>query len=146
MGSVVGHRVDYNGVGFCEASGTYPAKRDPSTLPLGRNALTLFTTYFKTLETLNKNKLHEHLRGCTKIAPLPSTFNTIHPIDMIHVFGTYELPLYFQLSVTTWCLTDFHGNQSYINDVKQQKLEAKKIEASRINREYGKYPTEALLY
>ena len=37
-------------------------------------------------------------------------------IDM--VFGTYnELPLYFQLRVTTWYLNGFHGNHSYNNDV-----------------------------
>ena len=46
----------------------------------------------------------------------PSTCDTIHPIDMI--FGIYnELPLYFQLSVTGWCLIGFHGNRSNINDV-----------------------------
>ena len=33
------------------------------------------------------------------IVPIPSTFDTIHPIDM--VFGTHnKLPLYFQLRVT----------------------------------------------
>ena len=41
----------------------------------------------------------------------PSTFDTIHPIDM--KFGTYnKLHLYFQLSETTWCLIGFHGNDS----------------------------------
>ena len=41
---------------------------------------------------------------------------TIHPIDL--KFGTYyKLHLYFQLSVTTWCLIGFHGNNSQINDV-----------------------------
>ena len=46
----------------------------------------------------------------------PSTFDTIHPIDM--KFGTYnKLYLYFQLSETTWCLIGFHGNNSQINDV-----------------------------
>ena len=50
------------------------------------------------------------------IEPLPSIFDTIHPINLI--FGTYnELPLYFQLSKTTWCLIGFHGNHDYINDV-----------------------------
>ena len=54
--------------------------------------------------------------GGGSIGPLPSTFDTIHPIDMI--FGTCnELPLYFQLSVITWCLTGFHDNHSYIDDV-----------------------------
>ena len=34
MGSTIGHRVDYNGVGERpEASGTYQAKINPSTLP-----------------------------------------------------------------------------------------------------------------
>ena len=48
--------------------------------------------------------------------PYTSTFDTIHPIDL--KFGTYnKLHLYFQLSVTTWCLIDFHGNNSQINDV-----------------------------
>ena len=46
----------------------------------------------------------------------PSTFYTIHPIDL--KFGTYnKLHLYFQLSKTTWCLIGFHGNSSQINDV-----------------------------
>ena len=46
----------------------------------------------------------------------PSTFDTIHPIDL--KFGTYnKLRLYFQLSETTWCLISFHGNNSQINDV-----------------------------
>ena len=47
---------------------------------------------------------------------LPSTFDTIHPIDL--KFGTYNnLHLYFQLSEITWCLFGFHGNNSQINDV-----------------------------
>ena len=47
---------------------------------------------------------------------LPLTFDTIQPIDII--FGTYyELPLYFQLNVGMWCLTDFYGNHSHMNDV-----------------------------
>ena len=46
----------------------------------------------------------------------PSTFDTIHPIDL--KFGTYnKFRLYFQLSETTWCLIGFHGNNSQINDV-----------------------------
>ena len=46
----------------------------------------------------------------------PSTFDTIHPIDMI--LGTYnELPLFFQLNVTTWCLISFNDNRSYINNI-----------------------------
>ena len=49
---------------------------------------------------------------------VPSTFDTIHPIDL--KFGTYnKLHLYFQLSVTMWCLIGFHGNNSQINDVTQ---------------------------
>ena len=47
----------------------------------------------------------------------PSTFDTIHPIDL--KFGIYnKLHLHFQLSETTWCLIVFHGNNSQINDVK----------------------------
>ena len=39
--------------------------------------------------------IHEHLRGGGQLHP-PSTFDTIHPIDM--KFGTYnKLHLYFQL-------------------------------------------------
>ena len=46
----------------------------------------------------------------------PSTFDTIHPIDL--KFGTYnKIHLYFQLSETTWCLIGLHGNNSQINDV-----------------------------
>ena len=41
----------------------------------------------------------------------PSTFDTIHPIDM--KFGTYsKLYLHFQIIETTWCLIGFHGNNS----------------------------------
>ena len=72
-----------------------------------------------------KKWLHEHL-GCVCVCgggggggnqtPLPSTFDTIHPIDM--EFGTYnKLHLYFQLNETTRCLIGFHGNDSQINDV-----------------------------
>ena len=47
---------------------------------------------------------------------LPSTFDTIHQIDLI--VGTYkELSLYFQLIGTTWCLIGFHSNYNHINDV-----------------------------
>ena len=46
----------------------------------------------------------------------PSTFDTIHPIDLKS--GTYnKLHLYFQLNVTMWCLIGFHGNKSQINDI-----------------------------
>ena len=35
------------------------------------------------------------------MGPLPSTFDTIHPVEL--KFGTYnELFLYFQLTKTTW--------------------------------------------
>ena len=45
-----------------------------------------------------------------------STFDTIHLIDL--KFGTdNKLHFNFQLSKTTWCLIDFHGNNSQINDV-----------------------------
>ena len=54
--------------------------------------------------------------GGVNRTPPPSTFDTIHPIDL--KFGTYsKLHLYFQLSETTWCLISFHGNNSQINDV-----------------------------
>ena len=44
---------------------------------------------------------------------LPSTFDTIHSIDLI--FGTYNaLSLHFQLIETEWCLIGFHGNHSHI--------------------------------
>ena len=57
------------------------------------------------------------LEGGVSIGPPPpSTFDTIHPIDL--KFGTYnKLRLYFQLSETTWCLIGFHGNNSQIHDV-----------------------------
>ena len=54
--------------------------------------------------------------GGVNRTPPPSTFDTIHPIDL--KFGTYSKPhLYFQLSETKWCLIGFHGNNSQINDV-----------------------------
>ena len=54
-------------------------------------------------------------RGGGSIGP-PSTFDTIHPIDL--KFGTYnKLHLYFQLSETTWCLIGLHGNNIQINDL-----------------------------
>ena len=53
--------------------------------------------------------------GCQSDSP-PSTFDTIHPIDM--KLGTYnKLHLFFQLSGTTWCVIGFYGNNSQINDV-----------------------------
>ena len=51
--------------------------------------------------------------GGGSIGPPPSTFDTIHLIDL--KFDTHnKLHLYFQLSETTWCLI---GNNSQINDV-----------------------------
>ena len=63
-----------------------------------------------TLEGVSlKNK-----RGGEVNRTLPSTFDTIHPIDLI--FRTYnELSVYFQLIKTTYCLIGFHGNQNHIN-------------------------------
>ena len=59
--------------------------------------------------------LHEGIRGGWSIGPLPSTFDSIHRIDLI--LDTYnELSLYFQLIEATWCLIVFHGNHSHIND------------------------------
>ena len=56
------------------------------------------------------------LEGGQSDPPSPSTFDTIHPIDL--KFGTYsKLHFYFQLSETTWCLIGLHGNNSQINDV-----------------------------
>ena len=50
------------------------------------------------------------------VGHLPSTFNIIHPIDLI--FGTYnKLSLYFQLIESTWYLIGIHSNHSHINDV-----------------------------
>ena len=69
-----------------------------------------------TLEGISLKKLHEGIRGWGSIGPLPSTFDTTHPIDFL--FGTYnEFSLYFQLMETTWCLIGFYGNHSHINDV-----------------------------
>ena len=54
--------------------------------------------------------------GGVNQTPSPSTFDTIHPIDL--KFGTYnKLHLCFQLREITWCLIGFHGNNSQINDV-----------------------------
>ena len=55
------------------------------------------------------------LEGGGSIGSPPSTFDTIHPIDM--KFGTHKLHLYFQLTKTMWCLIGFYGNHSQINDV-----------------------------
>ena len=40
MGSIIGHRIDYNGVGALRGSGTYPAKINLSTPPPPRAVLT----------------------------------------------------------------------------------------------------------
>ena len=54
--------------------------------------------------------------GGGSVEPLPSTFDTIHPIYLI--FDRYnELSLYFQLIETKWCLIGFNGEQNHINDV-----------------------------
>ena len=63
---------------------------------------------------LEQKKLQEHLRGGGSIGA-PRLPSSIHPFAMI--FSTYEIPLFFQLSVTTWCLICFDGNHSCINDV-----------------------------
>ena len=49
-------------------------------------------------------------RGANRTTPLHTTFDTIHPIDLI--FGTITSFLYFQLIEITWCLIDFHGNHN----------------------------------
>ena len=69
------------------------------------------------LRSLPEKIVTRSLEGGGSIGPLPpSTFDTIHPIDL--QFGIYnKLHLYFQLSVNTWCLIGFHGNNSQINDV-----------------------------
>ena len=60
--------------------------------------LPVFTRF--TLEASKKKELHEALRGGGGQSDPPSTFDTIHPIDM--KFGTYnKLHLYFQLHVVS---------------------------------------------
>ena len=62
--------------------------------------------------------LHEGIRGEGINRTPPSTFVIIHRIEKIFATGTYnERSLSFQLIKTTCCLTDFHDNHSYINDV-----------------------------
>ena len=73
--------------------------------------------YFKHFNprSLLEKIVTQGLEGGNQLDP-PSSFDTIHPIDL--KFGTYyKLRLYFQLSETTWCLSGFHGNNSQINDV-----------------------------
>ena len=60
-----------------------------------------------TLEGISQKKLHEGIGGRGGVTLLSTPFI----IDVI--FGIFdEVPLYFQLSVTTWCLNGFHGNHS----------------------------------
>ena len=66
--------------------------------------------------TLEEKIVTHSLEGGGVNRTSPSTFDTIHPIDL--KFGTYnKIHLYFQLSETTWCLISFSGNNSQINDV-----------------------------
>ena len=64
-----------------------------------------FTNSFKlTLEGISSKRLLEGMGGGGGVegsmGPLPSTFDTIHPIDLI--FGTYnEVSLQFRLIETT---------------------------------------------
>ena len=63
-----------------------------------------------------RQKVTQSMGGRWSIVPLPSSFDTIHPIDLI--FGTCnEFSLYFQLIETTWYLIGFHDNHNHINDV-----------------------------
>ena len=91
---------------------------------------TLFTKYrganqvqlhFRSVK-LNPRSLLEKIvtrnlgGGASVGPPPPSTFDTIHPIDL--KISTYnKIHLYFQLSVATWCLIGFHGNNSQKNNV-----------------------------
>ena len=53
-------------------------------------------------------------KGGRSIVPISSTFDTIHPIDM--VFGTHnKLPLYFQLSVTKKIERGRGGGRRWVN-------------------------------
>ena len=71
--------------------------------------------------SLEQKKLHEHMRGAQEINRTPSTFDTLPPIDMI--FGTNnEMPLFFQLSVTTWPVISFYGSHKYIKYVPSGRL------------------------
>ena len=40
-----------------------------------------------------------------------------HKLEKSYMKAYNELPLYFQLSETTWCLIGFHGNHNHIDDV-----------------------------
>ena len=68
--------------------------------------LSTLASIVNSSERISLKMLREGMRGPGgggSVGPLPSTFDTIHPIDLI--FGTCnELSLYFQLIETTWCL------------------------------------------
>ena len=74
-----------------------------------------------TLEASKKKIVTWSLEGGGGNRIPPSTFDIIHPIDML--FGTYnKLYLFFQLSETKWCLIGFHGSNSKIKDVTVGRL------------------------
>ena len=67
MGSIIGYRIDYNGVGFGEASGTYPAKIEPSTPPPEYFPVGMFVLpYFAKINILLL-KLAEVTGMCTNL-------------------------------------------------------------------------------
>ena len=80
----------------------------------GESVKTLKYQTKQNLSEVNPRSLLEKivtrsLKGGGSIGPPPSTFDTIHPIDL--KFGTYnKLHLHFQLGETTCCLIGFHGN------------------------------------
>ena len=70
----------------------------------------IFFHNFNPRNLEEKNSYTKPWRGGGQ-SPPPSTFDTIHLIDM--KLATYnKLHLYFQLSEITWCLIGFHGNNS----------------------------------
>ena len=64
-------------------------------------------------------QIFKSLRRSLRLHPL-SPFKILDPPLIFDIYN--KLPLYFQLRKTTWCLVGFHGNQSYINDVKGHHL------------------------
>ena len=64
-----------------------------------------------TPEGMQKNKLHEGMRGRVNRTP-PSIFKSIQSIDM-KLGMCDKCPVYFQLSIA-WHLIGFHGNHSNI--------------------------------